>query len=134
MSYRPILALGLSSLVLATALSGCGDSTSGASSSSSASAKAAGSSAPAGSAAGSSAAKTPDKPKEKSAAAKFCLGPDGTSQDCGISCKVDKDPETCAKWAEKTKDICAKIKKSECQEICDKDENPTACELAKAMK
>jgi hypothetical protein len=76
----------------------------------------------------------PAGPKEKSITAKFCLGDDGTSQDCGISCKVDKDPDTCAKWAEKTKALCAKITKAQCQEICEKDENPTACELAKAMK
>lgn len=76
----------------------------------------------------------PDGPKKKSAAAKFCLGDDGTSQDCGISCKVDKDPDTCAKWAEMTKALCAKLTKAQCQEICDKDENPTACEIAKSMQ
>jgi hypothetical protein len=71
---------------------------------------------------------------EKSAAAKFCMGSDGTSQDCGISCKIDKDEDSCARWAEKTRGICAKISKAECQEICVKDENPTACELVKTMK
>lgn len=81
-----------------------------------------------------SASTAPAGPKEKSVTAKFCLGADGTSQDCAISCKIDKDPDTCARWAEKTKAICAKISKVKCQEICDKDENPTACELAKAMK
>lgn len=70
----------------------------------------------------------------KSAAVGFCLGADGTSQDCGIACKVDKDEACCAKWAEKTKAICAKITKAECQEICDKDQNPTACDIAKTMK
>jgi hypothetical protein len=71
---------------------------------------------------------------EKSAAAKFCLGADGTSQDCGISCKIDKDADTCAKWAEMTKQLCGKITKEQCNEICTKDENPTACELVKTMK
>ena len=46
----------------------------------------------------------------------------------------DKDPETCAKWAEKTKAICGKISKADCQDICVKDENPTACDIAKTMK
>lgn len=100
------------------------------------------SSAPSGSAAGTSSgapaattAAAAARPKgEHSVTCKFCLGADGTSQDCGISCKVDKDEECCAKWAEKTKAICAKIPKAKCQEICEKDENPTACEIAKTMK
>ena len=99
-------------------------------------------SAPSGSAAGATSgapaattAAAAAKPKgEHSVTCKFCLGADGTSQDCGISCKTDKDPECCAKWAEKTKAICAKITKAQCQEICEKDENPTACEIAKTMK
>jgi len=66
-------------------------------------------------------------------ATKFCLGADGTSQDCGIGCKIEKQKEACEKWAEKTRALCAKVTKAECQEICVKDENPTACELAKAM-
>lgn len=70
----------------------------------------------------------------KSAAVGFCLGADGTSQDCGIACKVDKDEKSCAKWAEKTKELCAKLTKDKCQEICTKDENPTACEIVKTMK
>lgn len=108
---------------------GCGSSGSGSAP--------AGSGAPAtsGAPAATAAATSTAKPSGgKSVACKFCLGPDGTSQDCGISCKTDKDPECCAKWAEKTKDICAKITKAQCQEICDKDENPTACEIAKTMK
>src|SRR5689334_18530924 len=71
--------------------------------------------------------------KSKGAAAKFCLGKDGTSQDCGIACKVSKDKESCDKWAKMTTELCGKISKAECQEICDKDKNPTACELAKKM-
>lgn len=71
---------------------------------------------------------------EKSAAAKFCLGADGTSQDCAISCKVDRDRETCAKWEEKTRALCPKIGKQKCQEICEKDENPVACDIVKTMK
>ncbi|MBK8256182.1 MAG: hypothetical protein IPK82_26370 [Polyangiaceae bacterium] len=72
--------------------------------------------------------------KSQSAVVGFCLGADGTSQDCGIACKVEKHEQACAKWAEKTKAICAKITKDQCQEICVKDENPTACEIAKTMK
>jgi hypothetical protein len=112
---------------LLVACQGSSPSASGASSSA-----AAASAAPQGATAAATAA--PQGPKEKSITAKFCLGDDGTSQDCGISCKVDKDPDTCARWAEKTKALCAKLPKAKCQEICEKDENPTACELAKAMK
>ena len=118
----------LAACSLVTLLTACGDTT-----------RTSGSAAPSGAPAGSASPQATatakvEGPKAKSTTAKFCLGADGTSQDCGISCKVDKDPDTCAKWAEKTKAICAKIKKAECQEICEKDENPTACELAKAMK
>jgi hypothetical protein len=70
----------------------------------------------------------------KSAAVGFCLGADGTSQDCAIACNVDKDEACCAKWAQKTKDLCAKLPKAKCQEICEKDQNPTACAIAKTMK
>ncbi len=125
---RLILA-ACSILVLTTA---CGDSTKGAGSASPSSAPA-DSARPSVGATATASAKA-EAPREKSITAKFCLGADGTSQDCGISCKVDKDPETCAKWAEKTKAICAKITKAQCQDICVKDENPVACDLAKAMK
>lgn len=64
----------------------------------------------------------------------FCLGQDGTSQDCGIACQVTKDTRACAKWADQTRAICAKVSKADCQEICEKDQNPTACDLAKTMK
>ena len=67
-------------------------------------------------------------------ATKFCLGADGTSQDCGIGCTTEKNEKACAKWAEKTKEICGKVTKDECQQICEKDENPTACELVKNWK
>jgi hypothetical protein len=77
---------------------------------------------------------TSDAPKKKSAVVGFCLGADGNSQDCGIACKVTKDEACCAKWAELTKKVCAKISKAECQSICEKDENPTACDIAKTMK
>jgi len=33
----------------------------------------------------------------KSSAHKFCMGDDGTAQDCGICCKVDKAEECCEK-------------------------------------
>jgi len=70
--------------------------------------------------------------KGRSAVVDICLGPDGNSQDCGIACKVTKDKEACAEWEKKTVAICEKISKEECQEICAKDKNPKACELAKA--
>lgn len=70
---------------------------------------------------------------EEDAATKFCLGADGTSQDCAIGCKTAKNKKACDKWAEKTREICPKVGKAACQEICEKDENPTACELAKSM-
>jgi hypothetical protein len=65
---------------------------------------------------------------------KFCLGADGTSQDCALGCTIEENEKACAKWAEKTKEICGKVSKEECQEICVKDENPTACELVKNWK
>ena len=77
---------------------------------------------------------------KKSAVVKFCLSEEGTYQDCGIACDVTKDEASCAKWVEKTKALCAKLTKAECQELCTKDTtqggggNPTACELAKTMK
>jgi hypothetical protein len=71
---------------------------------------------------------------KKSAVVKFCLSEEGTYQDCGIACDVTKDDASCAKWAEQTTAICAKATKVECQELCTKDKNPTACELAKTMK
>jgi len=37
--------------------------------------------------------------KRRSAATEFCLGPDGTSQDCGIGCTIEKQETACAKWA-----------------------------------
>ncbi len=66
-------------------------------------------------------------------ATKMCLSPEGTSQDCGIGCKISENEKACAKWKEKTIEICGKITKEQCQEICEKDENPTACELAAKM-
>jgi hypothetical protein len=72
--------------------------------------------------------------KKQGFATKMCLSAEGTSQDCGIGCKIEKNEEACKRWADKTKELCPKLTKAECQEICDKDENPTACELAKNMK
>jgi hypothetical protein len=71
---------------------------------------------------------------KQSAVVTFCLGQDGTSQDCGIACQVTKDQKSCAKWADQTRAICAKVSKADCQEICEKDQNPTACDLVKTMK
>lgn len=132
-------------LLSALGIAGCGDKGSGAAASGSVAA--ASSAKPSGSAeskaapsASSKAGGGSDEPihdvpaNEKSVTAKFCLGPDGTSQDCAISCKVDRDRETCAKWEEKTRALCPKIGKQKCQEICEKDENPTACEIVKTMK
>ncbi|HNS98233.1 MAG TPA: hypothetical protein PLJ27_04965 [Polyangiaceae bacterium] len=66
-------------------------------------------------------------------ATKFCLGAEGTSQDCAIGCKTAKNKKACDKWAKKTRELCPKVGKEKCQELCEKDENPTACELAKSM-
>lgn len=71
--------------------------------------------------------------KGKSEAAKFCLSAEGTHQDCGIACTAAKDEESCDKWAKMTRDLCPKLTRAECQEICDQDKNPTACEIAKTM-
>jgi hypothetical protein len=86
------------------------------------------------SAATSTTVATAAAPRKKGAVVDFCLGADGNSQDCGIACKVTKDEACCAKWAELTKKVCAKITKAECQSICEKDENPVACDIAKTMK
>lgn len=72
--------------------------------------------------------------KHESPVVGICLGNDGNSQDCGIACKVTKDARACAKWADLTRKICGKVTKEECQAICTKDENPTACDLVKSMK
>ncbi len=87
-----------------------------------------------GAATGTAAASGQPQGGKKSAVVGFCLGADGNSQDCGIACNTAKDEASCAKWATLTKAICAKITKAQCQEICEKDQNPTACEIAKTMK
>lgn len=71
--------------------------------------------------------------KKDGPATTFCLGPDGTSQDCGIGCKVEENEKACEKWKEKTIEICDKAGKDACQEICEADENDYACEKAKSM-
>ena len=71
--------------------------------------------------------------KGQSTVTKFCLSAEGTYQDCGIACDVTKDEAACKKWADKTPEICGKISKDECNQICTKDKNPTACEVAKTM-
>lgn len=71
--------------------------------------------------------------KQDGPATKFCLGADGTSQDCGIGCKIEENEKACAKWEEKTVKICEDAGKEACQEICEADENKYACEKAKSM-
>lgn len=66
-------------------------------------------------------------------ATKMCLSEEGTSQDCGISCGISKNEKACAKWAKMTTELCGKIGKEKCQEICVADKNPTACDLAAKM-
>jgi hypothetical protein len=71
--------------------------------------------------------------KGQSTATKFCLSAEGTYQDCGIACDVTKDEDACKKWADQTRALCGKISKDECNQLCTKDKNQTACDLAKAM-
>jgi hypothetical protein len=72
--------------------------------------------------------------KKSGFATRMCLSAEGTSQDCGIGCKIEKDKDACQRWEQKTRELCPRLTKAECQDICDKDQNPTACELAKSMK
>jgi hypothetical protein len=66
----------------------------------------------------------------------FCLGADGTYQDCGIACDVTKDEASCAKFAELTKKLCDDEGKEACQAACDNsggEKNQTACDLVAKM-
>jgi hypothetical protein len=66
-------------------------------------------------------------------ATKFCLSGEGTSQDCGIACTISKSEEACKKWEKQTIEICDKVGKQQCQEICEADSNEFACTKAKSM-
>ncbi|HEU0031761.1 MAG TPA: hypothetical protein VFQ53_14085 [Kofleriaceae bacterium] len=79
--------------------------------------------------------------RRTSVAEKFCLGAEGTYQDCAIACDVTSDEDSCAKWAMLTRQICEREGKQPCQELClhgvsaaSDARNPTACELVKQMK
>ena len=71
---------------------------------------------------------------EEPAANKFCKGADGTVQDCGIACDTTKKEDVCKLYESKTKELCDKVGKKDCQEICDKDKNEHACAHVKTMK
>jgi hypothetical protein len=66
-------------------------------------------------------------------ATKFCLSAEGTSQDCGIACTISKSEEACKKWEKLTIELCDKVGKQQCQEICEADNNEYACTKAKSM-
>jgi hypothetical protein len=71
--------------------------------------------------------------KGQDEATKFCLSAEGTSQDCGIACTISKSEEACKKWEKLTIEICDKVGKEQCQEICEADNNEYACTKAKSM-
>ena len=66
-------------------------------------------------------------------ATKFCLSAEGTHQDCGIACTISKADEACKKWEKMTIELCDKVGKQQCQEICEADQNQYACTKAKSM-
>lgn len=66
-------------------------------------------------------------------ATKFCLSAEGTHQDCGIACTISKADEACKKWEKMTIELCDKVGKEQCQEICEADKNEYACTKAKSM-
>jgi hypothetical protein len=66
-------------------------------------------------------------------ATKFCLSAEGTHQDCGIACTISKSEEACKKWETMTIELCDKVGKQQCQEICEADNNEFACTKAKSM-
>ncbi len=71
---------------------------------------------------------------EEPAANKFCKGADGTVQDCGIACDTSKEADVCKLYETKTKELCDKVGKADCQEMCDKGKNEHACAHVKTMK
>lgn len=66
-------------------------------------------------------------------ATKFCLSAEGTHQDCGIACTISKNQDACKKWEAMTIELCDKVGKDQCQEICVADSNEYACSKAKSM-
>ena len=70
---------------------------------------------------------------EEPAANKFCKGADGTVQDCGIACDTTKKEDVCKLYESKTKELCDKVGKKDCQAMCDA-KNEHACAHVKAMK
>lgn len=67
------------------------------------------------------------------AVTKICLSDEGNSQDCGIACTISEDEKACEKWKKITLELCDKVGKEKCQEICEGDKNDYACEKAKSM-
>lgn len=71
--------------------------------------------------------------KKDDFATKMCLSEEGTHQDCGIACTISESKEACSKWEKMTIELCDKVGKDACQEICEADKNEYACTKAKAM-
>lgn len=70
---------------------------------------------------------------EEPVANQFCKGKDGTVQDCGIACDTTKKEDVCKLYETKTKELCDKVGKADCQEMCDA-KNEHACAHVKTMK
>jgi hypothetical protein len=66
-------------------------------------------------------------------ATKMCLSDEGTHQDCGIACTISESDKACSKWEKMTVELCDKVGKDKCQEICEADKNKYACDKAKSM-
>lgn len=64
---------------------------------------------------------------------KFCLSAEGTHQDCGMACMISKDEDACTKWEKMTIELCDKVGKGPCQEICEADNNEYACAKVESM-
>jgi hypothetical protein len=71
--------------------------------------------------------------KQQDEATKFCLSAEGTHQDCGIACTISKSDEACKKWEKLTIELCDKVGKQQCEEICEADTNEYACSKVKSM-
>ena len=72
--------------------------------------------------------------KRQDEVTKFCLSAEGTHQDCGIACTISKSDEACKKWETMTIELCDKVGKQQCQEICEADNNDFACVKARSMQ